>query len=236
MKTTTEPFEATKKARSDQPFSEVLKQAAGDRWKEATHHRFVQEIATDTIPDDVMRHYLIQDHVFVDALTRLVARGVAAAPGMEQKRRLSQFLQVLTSDENDFFERSFDALKVGRGDREDAPLRSVTLAFEDLFRAAVEEYEYSAVIVALLPVEWTYHEWASWAKAEGASSQRFWVQEWVDMHSTKEFGEFVDWLKSEADEQGARLDDATKARLLARFVRAVELEAAFFTDAYASMP
>jgi thiaminase (transcriptional activator TenA) len=232
MNPTTSSMEAARQAiQNDEPFSQVLKKAAGDCWQETTRHRFVKQIADDTIDDAVYRNYLVQDHVFVDSLIRLVARGVAAAHDLEAQRRLTRFLGVLTSEENDYFQRSFDALEVSPEDRQAAIVRPVTYAFEDLFRAAVEEYQYLGVIGVLLPVEWTYYEWAKWAKEQG-KSDRFWVQEWVDLHATKEFGAFIDWLKQEADEHAKRVDPKTRERVMARFVRAVDLEVAFFDDAY----
>ncbi len=232
MERTTQQKKEQQTKPGDKPFSQTLREAADRKWEEATRHRFVKEMAENKIDNKVYKHYLIQDHAFIDSLIRLVARGVAAASGMEEKRRLSAFLAMLTSEENDYFERSFDALKVSEEDRDDATLSPVTYAFEDLFRAAVEEYDYTAVVAALLPVEWTYLDWASWAKTEGNASERFWVKEWIDIHQTREFKEFVDWLRGQVDTHGARLDPAAQKRLEARFVRAVELEVKFFDEAY----
>lgn len=231
MERTTQEEKEQKKP-SEKPFSQRLRQAADKKWEEATRHRFVKEMAHNKIDNQVYKHYLIQDHAFIDSLIRLVARAVAAASGMEEKRRLSAFLAMLTSEENDYFERSFDALAVSREDRDNAELAPVTYAFEDLFRAAVEEYDYAAAVAALLPVEWTYLDWASWAKTEGNGSERFWVKEWIDIHQSREFKEFVDWLRAQVDEHGARLDPEAQKRLEARFVRAVELEVRFFDEAY----
>lgn len=229
-RTTQEP--ARKSETSDRPFSQALRQAADKPWTAATRHRFVKELAEDKMDNQVYKNYLIQDHAFVDALVRLVARAVAAAPGMEEKRRLSAFLAMLTSEENDYFERSFDALEVSEKDRGEADLSPVTYAFEDLFRAAVEEYEYVAAVAALLPVEWTYLDWATWAKNEGTASERFWIKEWIDIHQNREFKEFVDWLRQQVDTHGASLGPSQRKRIEARFVRAVELEVEFFDDAY----
>jgi len=64
---------------------------------------------------------------------------VGQAPTMDAKASLTGFLGTLTDEENDYFERSFDALGVSPDERTDPVPADATEAFEDLLtRAALE--------------------------------------------------------------------------------------------------
>ena len=84
------------------PFSEWLREQSEPAWEEATRHRFVEELGDDAIDDEVFRRYLVQDYAFLELGARTTALAVSQAPSMEEMRRLSQQLSVLTGGENDY--------------------------------------------------------------------------------------------------------------------------------------
>ena len=61
----------------------------------------------------------MQDYAFVETLASLIGHAIGDAPTIKSKRRLTEFLGTITNEENDFFERSFDALEVPEADRTD---------------------------------------------------------------------------------------------------------------------
>lgn len=58
-------------------------------------------------------------------------------------------------------------------------------------------------------------------------------REWIELHRGVEFEEWVAFLRDELDRAADRLDPAHRERVAALFVRAVDLELAFFDAAYA---
>ena len=214
----------------DPRFTDWLRERAEPDWTEATTHRFTEELAADTIDDAVFRRYLIQDYAFIESLVSLVGYAVGQAPSMDAKRELSIFLGTLTSEENDYFERSFDALDVPAADRTDPDLAPVTRELRTLVKRAAFGGGYAESLAVLVPVEWIYRDWATGvAEAEPA---RFYLAEWVDLHATPEFSSFVDWLRGELDREGPDLSSRRQARVADLFVHAVDLEVAFFDAAY----
>jgi PGF-CTERM protein len=61
---------------------------------------------------------------------------------MKAKARLGTFIHTLTTDENDYFERSLDALDVPESDRREPELMPATRAFEDLLERVAREGGY----------------------------------------------------------------------------------------------
>jgi thiaminase/transcriptional activator TenA len=200
-------------------------------WSRATRHRFTIELGDDALADAVYRCYLVQDYAFIGTLASMIGYGVAKAPDMRAKAGLSQFLAVLTSAENTYFLRSFDALGVGEAERTSPKLLPVSQAFLAAMREAGEAGGYADVVATLLPAEWIYLEWAR-AQAGKPRPTRFWLAEWIDLHADPGFEAFVGWLRLELD----RVGPAQEAACRSWFRRMVELEVAFFDAAYEEQP
>jgi len=218
---------------SEPRFTDWLRERTEPTWTEAVKHRFTQELIDGTIDDHVMARYLVQDYAFVNTLVGTFAEAVADAPTMGEKRRLIEFLDAITSDENDYFQRSFDALDVPESERTDPELAPATAAFEDLLVRTGQEGGYAETLAVLVPAEWIYLEWAS---GVDDPPEQFYLAEWIDLHAITSFRSFVEWLREELDRIGPTLSPRRQARVSDLFDRTVRLEAAFFDVAYEQSP
>jgi len=206
----------------------VLKAAAGQNWTRATRHAFVDGMGDGDLSLDAYRRYLIDDYAFIDSLAAILGKAVAAAPGMPPKRRLAGFLAALTSEENDFFLRSFKALDVDEDTWRTAEMGPVIAAFARHMHSAVDQAGYVGALAALLPAEWVYLDWATWLADAGRRPEAFYFREWIDLHANPAFIEFVGWLRAETDRVGAEADAATRSQMEKIFSEMVSLEADFF--------
>ncbi|WP_251341480.1 TenA family protein [Haloplanus halophilus] len=202
-----------------------LRERSEPDWTAAVDGRFVRELAAGDLSDDAFRRYLEQDFAFVETLVGTFGHAVGEAPSMAAKARLVGFLGTLTDEENDYFERSLDALD---GDRNADPT-ATTRAFVDLLERAGREGGYAETLAVLVPAEWVY---ATWAGAVESPPARFYLSEWVDLHATPEFVDFVGWLREELDRETAAASPRRQRRIDALFRRTVELERDFFEAAY----
>lgn len=211
-------------------FTRQLLQAAEPHWSRATGHRFTKEMGAGTLDPEVYARYLIQDYTFIDSFVSLIGQAVAQAPSMVEKRPLAQFLAALTSEENDYFLRSFVALGVPEEEWQSPKRRTVTQGLLDQIDGAAASQDYPEILAVLLAAEWSY---LTWAKALGDQRpEEFWLAEWIDLHAVPEFESFVMWLKEETDRVGGAATPETQKRMRTRFVHMMELEAAFFDAAY----
>jgi thiaminase/transcriptional activator TenA len=222
-------FSAFIAARPDARFSDWLKDRAEPDWNAAVGHRLTVELAEDTIDDAVYRRYLIQDYAFIETLVGVVGFAVGRAPSMAQKMVFAGFLAVLTGEENDYFQRSFDALGVSDADRQAPAIGTVTKALFEIMLEAAEE-GYAEVLAVFLPAEWIYLTWAQ-AQSE-KRPDRFYLCEWIDLHVLPEFEEFVLWLRDEIDAIGPTLSTDRQERLAVLFSDMAFLEVGFFEAAY----
>lgn len=207
------------------PLSEQLRGYAESDWDQAVNHAFTEALGDDRLTDEVYARYLVQDYAFIDTLVNLVARTIANAPTMPPKTVLAGFLAALTSDENTYFLRSFEALGLGESDYLNPPLHPVSQAIIDTMKAAEARYE--DAIICLCVAEWSYLSWSK-LQADKPRGSRFYLQEWIDIHVLPEFEQFVTWLRTQVD-SFADCDDATLEQLAAFFQRMCVLEHLFFS-------
>ncbi len=226
----TETFGAFTRTNPQARFSDWLRARAEPAWAQAVGHRFTRALADDTLPDAVYARYLVQDYVFIDTLARLLGHGVACAPEMAAMSRLAGFLAALTSAENDYFLRAFEALGVAEATWRAAEPDPVIARFGEVMLGAARDGNYPEILAVLLPAEWIYLSWAMADK--DAAPERFYLAEWIALHTLPEFQAFVNWLRDEIDRRGPKLAPERQERLAALFTEIAELEVAFFDAAY----
>ena len=231
----------------DEPrFTDWLRARSEPAWTDAVEHRFVRELGAGTLDTGAFEAYLVEDYAFVNELVGAFGFAVGDAPEMAAKRRLVEFLDILTDEENDYFERSFEALGVPENRWQNSTPGDTTEAFVDLLGHAARKGGYAETLTVLVPAEWIYESWATAVAAthgnpaaDGSPSAGadlpFYYAEWVDLHAVDTFVEFVDWLRGELDACGPDLSTRRQARVERFFRRTVEYEVAFFDAAYTAI-
>jgi thiaminase/transcriptional activator TenA len=207
-------------------FTETLRTASDASWSHAVEHRFVQELFIGTVPDAVMARYLIQDHRFLDSFLILLGAALASADTFAARLRLGRFIGMVSSEENTYFLRAFEALGVTEARRAADPDTQATIGFKAIMREAADTRSYAAALSVLVVAEWLYLDWAS--RAPQPLPNNFVQAEWITLHDNSNFRGFVDFLRAELDRVGPAEADLCRDF----FCRAVALELSFFEAAY----
>jgi thiaminase/transcriptional activator TenA len=208
-------------------FTETLRAAGEPDWSHAVGHRFVKELFTGAMPDAVMARYLIQDHRFLDSFLTLLGAVLASADTFAARLRFGRFIGMVSSEENTYFLRAFEALGVTEDRRAADPDTQATAGFKAIMREAAETRSYAATLSVLVVAEWLYLDWASGAPKP--LPDNFVHAEWITLHDNPDFRGFVDFLRAELDRVGPAQADLCRDFLR----RAVALELSFFEAAYA---
>jgi thiaminase (transcriptional activator TenA) len=211
-------------------FSAELRELTAPTWEAAVGHRFVDEIWRGAVDGDVLTAYLVQDHQFVDAFLALMGAAVATADRAEARVEHARQLGIIAGPENDFFARALDTLDVPLADRTNPELRAPTSAFIALMETARTSVDYPSCLAVLLVAEWLYLDWAT--RADATRPDEPLQHEWIELHSGRAFVAWVDFLRAEFDRVTVGLDPTHRERVQGLFVRAVDLELAFFDAAY----
>ncbi|WP_049695967.1 TenA family protein [Pseudomonas fulva] len=207
-------------------FTQTLRRQSEATWAAATGHRFVTQLCDGSLPDPIMIDYLVQDHRFLDSFLMLLGAAIASADTFEARLRLGRFAGMISSEENTYFLRAFQALGVSPAQRE-APMDTVpTAAFKAIMREAAATRSYAAALAVLNVAEGLYLDWA--LRAPKPLPLRFIHAEWITLHDNADFQAFVAFLHAELDRVGPQ-----QAAVAQDFhQRTVALELAFFDAIY----
>ena len=208
-------------------FTEILRAASEPDWPDAVGHRFVKQLFAGTVSDAVMARYLIQDHRFLDSFLTLLGAVLVSADTFEARLRFGRFVGMVSSEENTYFLRAFQALGVTETRRAVDPDAQPTAGFKAIMREAAEARSYAAALSVLVVAEWLYLDWAS--RAPKPLPSNFVHAEWITLHDNPDFRGFVDFLRAELDRVGPAHADLSRDF----FRRAVALELSFFEAACA---
>jgi len=214
-------------------FTQQLRDDNREDWDAAVNHRFVDELFSGSLSDQVLAHYLVQDYQFADCFVALLGAAIASADNFGARVRLTRFAAMVTSEENTYFIRAFDHLGVAAQHRTQPPLTAPTQGFQDLMREAAGTQHYAVCLSVLVVAEWLYLSWAE--RCPATLPPTFVHAEWITLHNNPFFTDFVAWLRAELDRTGPMQDATTQARCADFFSRAVTLERAFFDAAYAPL-
>jgi thiaminase (transcriptional activator TenA) len=212
-------------------FSAQLRELTAATWDAAVGHRFVDEIWRGAVDGDVLMTYIVQDYQFVDAFLALMGSAVATADRPDARVVHARQLGIVAGPENDFFERALDTLDVMLADRSHPELHEPTREFIALMDSARKSADYASCLAVLLVAEWLYLDWAT--RPDATPPDEPIQAEWIALHSGRAFEAWVEFLRSEFDRAADGLERAHRERVQDVFVRAVELELAFFEEAYA---
>ena len=210
--------------------TELLRQSVQQDWDAATDHAFCKALAEGTLPLDKMRWYLVQDYKFVDQFVRLLATAIAHAPTLADGVPAAQFLGLVTSTENTYFLRCFEALEVSEAEQ-NAPAAPATVAFQELMAQARTSGRYEQMLAVLVVAEWSYLSWAS-RYTDYSADLPFWFSEWIDLHAGEGFEGVVAYLRDQLDRAWPELSEAQQAAATEMFQKAVACERAFFDASF----
>ena len=178
-------------------FTQNLRAASEPGWSHAVEHRFVKELFAGVMPDAVMARYLIQDHRFLDSFLILLGAALVSADTFEARLRFGRFVGMVSSEENTYFLRAFQALGVTESRRAVDPDAPPTAGFKAIMREAAETRSYAAMLSVLVVAEWLYLDWAS--RAPKPLPNNFVHAEWITLHDNPDFRGFVDFPRAELD-------------------------------------
>jgi thiaminase/transcriptional activator TenA len=211
-------------------FAEELRHQCAENWDAAVNHPFVDQLLDGSLPDEDLRHYLVQDYQFCDAFTALLGQAVASAPSLPSRLVFAGVLGAFASDENTYFHDCFEELGAPEADRTAPDLGTATRDFDALMRSALGTRSYPDVLAVLLVAEWLYGDWAARAGDPAGWPAEAKHAEWIRLHNNPEYNAWVAWLRDEFDAVEPSHPQG-RQRVAATFAEAVRLERAFFDAA-----
>lgn len=211
-------------------FSEWLRTRAEPLWDAMQEHRFVRDMAANSMPPEVLRRYLIYERDFVEVAVTIFGYALVKAPSIAEQVQLAEVLRGLTSDQLDYFDRVFERLGVTEAECYPRVLPAKVLAFREGMLSLAAHRSYEEIIGGMTAAEWMYHTWCQRAQTQQPADPI--AAEWIDLHVAAPFAKQVAWLRNQLDEHGPALAPWRQERIATAFRRTLALEIEFHEAPY----
>lgn len=212
-------------------FAGRLRLSTAADWDASVNHRFVDQLFAGTLSDEVLARYLVQDYQFFDAFIAMLGACVATTDSKPARLRFAAQLGMLASDEDGYFQQTFDELEVPVSEVISPELSAPTAEFIAAMWEVAGSRDYADLLVVLVIAEWLYLDWGERDLSLPAAPKH---RGWIDLHRGAEFRAWTQFLIDELNRVAPALESDDGARLSERWKRIVAIERDFFDAAYAS--
>ncbi|MFQ5876198.1 MAG: thiaminase II [Acidobacteriota bacterium] len=210
------------------PLSVRLRERAAPIWEREQAHPFVRGLGDGTLEPDRFRVWLRQDYLFLIEYARVLAMAAARAEDLETQARFSDLLQATLRTEMDLHRRYARRFGISEADLERTAPAPTTQAYTDFLVRVALQGPLAAIVASLLPCAWGYAEIARRLVRPGGAPEGSPYAEWIRAYSSREFGEYADWLKDLLDRLADGAPDREQERLTRIFLTSSRYEYLFW--------
>jgi len=201
------------------------------RLREAIHRLpFNTELAAGSLEPDRFRVYIVQDALYLGRFARVLAIAAAKAPDSDAMQSFAQSALSAVAVEQALHGRylgEFGIDPAGIGDAETSP---DCLAYTSYLLAAAYHDPWEVLVAALLPCFRIYWDVGCTIAQKAAPDNPY--RAWIDTYADERFGKAVETAVALGDRAATAVTAATRAAMLAAFVRACQYEWLFWDGAY----
>ena len=188
-------------------------------------HRFFQDAAAGRLPSEVRDRYFRYERHFVRHAATIVALLLSKAPSLSAQRHLNQMLYGLLYDQLAVFDGIFLELGLDAA----GPFPQEVDAFCNGMTEIARQGSYAEGVAAMLVAETTYAQVSCGIMRRSPPPDPH-LRAWFELHADVAFLEGAEWLASELNRVGSKLQATISLNVVVE--NAVELEVQFHDAAY----
>lgn len=209
-------------------FTDELFRAAQPSWQRQLAHPFVRGVADGSLPEEIFRRWVLQDHVYLTDFSRVFAWAAAKADRLASMTWYAGALNLTLAVEMDLHRKYAARFGVAAEELERQEAWPTTRAYTDFLLRTAAEGDMADVVAALLPCVWGY-VWLAGELSRGRrppADQRY--ADWIAQYTSPDFVAASDWLRAELDRLAAPAGPAKRRRLTELFLLSSRYEWQFW--------
>jgi thiaminase/transcriptional activator TenA len=208
---------------------DVWRRTAGLR--EAIHALpFNTELAAGSLPRDRFQTYIVQDALYLAQFSRALAIAAAKAPDTETMQSFAQSALGAVAVEQGLHRQYLRDFGVDPADIASTEPSPDCLAYTNFLIAVAYHAPWEVLVAALLPCFWIYWDVGCAIARKAAPENPY--RAWIATYADERFGDAVQRVIGTTNRAAAATTAATRAEMLAAFVRACQYEWLFWDGAY----
>ncbi|WP_096187567.1 thiaminase II [Evansella halocellulosilytica] len=213
-------------------FSERLYENLQPIWRKNHAHPFVQGIGDGTLDKEKFRFFMIQDYLYLIDYAKLFALGSMKANDVETMGKFARLLDSTLNEEMSLHREYAKKFNISLEELESAKPAPTTLAYTHYMLHVGQNGGLAELVAALLPCMWSYWEIGKELNEKPGASEHEFYGEWIQMYSSKEFGELAMWCIELLDELTQDKPEAELAKLEEIFLNTTRFEYMFWDMSY----
>jgi thiaminase/transcriptional activator TenA len=194
-------------------------------------HPFVVGLGDGTLAGDRYQFYLRQDYRFLIEYCRVLALAVARADDLAVASRLSDVLNATLNTEMDLHREVCWAAGISPEGLEATVPAPATAAYTNHLRRVAETEDLAAIVAAVLPCAWGYHEIAARLRDAGLPDEPLYAN-WIRLYTSVEYTATAEWLRDLLDRLGAGITPSREAVLRDIYLASARYEYLFWEMAW----
>lgn len=211
-------------------FTTTLWESITPIYEKILEHPFLAGLTDGSLPDDVFRHYAVQDAIYLQDFARCIAAAASKAPKDAWAETLAEHARDTLAVERSLHEGFFKDWDMTPEQVFSTPASPTNLGYTSYLVRVAHREPFEEVVASLLPCYWIYWEVGKHLEAKGSSNPVF--QRWIDMYASEVFGGPVREVLAIMDEVAADLPESRLARLRQHFVTTSKYEWMFWDAAW----
>ncbi len=210
-------------------FSEELKSTNIDKWNKILSHKFIIEIAEDTLPIGKFVFYLKQDQIFLNSFCDLLA---AAARITYDKQTKSWFESLIHTTSKYEMPMQNEILYQLEGNPESIEVSAgeTTLKYTSYMKRVSDSNNLAIIVSAMAPCPWTYYEISEALIKTNIKTEAY--KKWLRFYSSKESEEQVNQMKNLMNKLANSADEKKQIDMKNHFSVSCNYELGFWNMAY----
>lgn len=213
-------------------FSERLYQELQPIWRKNHAHPFVQGIGDGTLAKEKFRFFMVQDYLYLIDYAKLFALGAVKATDVETMGRFASLLNSTLNVEMSLHLEYAKKFGVTEEEFAKATPSPTTLAYTHYMLHVGQNGTLADLVAAVLPCMWSYWEIGKELNEIPGASENEFYGEWIQMYSSKEFGQLAIWCIDLLDQLTIDLPEKDLKRLEEIFLNTTRFEYMFWDMSY----
>ena len=201
------------------------------RLREAIHRLpFNTELAAGSLARDRFQGYITQDSLYLGRFSRALAIAAARAPDTDAMQSFAESALRAVAVEQALHGRYLREFGIDPARIGEAEASPDCLAYTSYLIATAYHEPWEVLVAALLPCFRIYWDVGCVIAQKATAENPYRV--WINTYADERFGKAVQTAVSTGDRAAAAVTVATRAAMLAAFVRACQYEWLFWDGAY----
>jgi thiaminase/transcriptional activator TenA len=191
---------------------------------------FNTELTAGSLAPDRFRVYIVQDALYLGRFARALAIAAAKAPDSDAMQSFAQSALSAVAVEQALHGRYLREFGIDPARIGEAEASPDCLAYTSYLLAAAYHEPWEVLVAALLPCFRIYWDVGCTIAQKAAPDNPY--RAWIDTYADERFGKAVETAVAIGDRAATAVTAATRAAMLAAFVRACQYEWLFWDGAY----